>query len=278
MKKLIVTTAIAAVAGFGQVNAQTLEGDVSLSLGVAPFFNTDDDEEHIRENGYRLSGWVGMRFDDWRVFGDVNRFRRDIGDEDYSSYGPEGADSIGLHFGRAFGPAYVGAFLGRNRFQGEDADSDNGFVSGKLYGLEGQYDLENVSFFAQAGRADMVGDDGDTEFVGRFARIGVSATVDRLTLTADFEKGNSPDNFEDSGDYGDYRAVGFAVDYRVTDRVIASISYENMDIIANTEDNGTDEFYAVGIRIPFGKADAQRNHLTTTYRPGLAAAWAEALD
>lgn len=208
----------------------------------------------------------------------MNRFRRDIGDQDYSSYAPEGADSFGLHFGRDFGPAYVGAFVGRNRFQGEDASSDNGFVSGGLYGLEGEYTMGSVAFFGQVGKADMVGEEGDTQFVGRFARIGVSASVDKFTFTADFEKGHSPDIFEDSGDYGDYRAIGVAMDYRISDRVIASFSYENMDIIANTEDNGTDEFYAIGIRIPFGASTGKRNNLTTSYRPGLAAAWAEALD
>jgi len=278
MKKLMVTTAFAAVAGLGQLNAQTFEGDVSLSVGNAPLFSTDDDEERIRESGYRLSGWLGMQFGDWRVFGDVNRFRRDIDDEDFDSYAPEGADSIGLHFGRTFGPAYAGAFLGKNRFQGEDADSTNGFLTGDLYGIEGQYDLGNVSLFGQYGRADMVGDGTDTAFTGNFGRIGISATVDKFTLTADFEKGRSPDVFEDSSGWGEYRAIGVAVDYKITDRLIASVSYENMDITANDEDNGTDEYYAIGLRIPFGASTGKRNNLTTTYRPGLAAAWAETLD
>ncbi len=278
MSRILTIAALAMGTGMGPLQAQTLEGDVALSFGNAPFFNTDDDEERISEPGYRVSGWIGTRFGDWRVFADANLYQRNIGSNDFDEYAPEGASSFGLHFGRSFGPAYAGAFIGQNRFQGSDASITNDYISGDLYGLEGEYDLGNMAVFGQFGRADMVGDAGDTQFVGSFARVGVSATIDKLTLTADFEKGNSPDIFEDSGDYGDYRAIGVVVDYQVTDRVIATMSYENMDIIANTEDNGTDEYYALGIRIPFGAGTGKRNNLTTTYRPGLASAWAEALD
>ena len=51
-----------------------------------------------------------------------------------------------------------------------------------------------------------------------------------------------------------------------------------MDIIANTEDSGFDDFYSIGIRIPLGPEPGKRNNLTTSYRPGLAAAWASTLD
>ncbi|MDP3263761.1 MAG: hypothetical protein U1E06_14320 [Tabrizicola sp.] len=51
-----------------------------------------------------------------------------------------------------------------------------------------------------------------------------------------------------------------------------------MPIIASTEDNGSDEFQSPGIRIPLGPDTTTRNNLTTTCRPGLAAAWASAFD
>lgn len=276
MKKITFTAAILLAAGAAQ--AQEFQGEVSLSFGKAPFFSTDDDEERLSESGYQLSGWAGASFGDWKVFGDVNVYNRDIGDEDFDSYAPEGARSFGLHFGRSFGAVYAGAFIGRNEFQSDDTPSDNGYVSGKLYGIEGQYEMGSATLFAQLGRADMVGDEGDVAFIGGFQRIGVSTSIDKLTLTADLEQGRSSDIFEDEGDYGEYRALGVAVDYQFSERVIGTVSYRNMDVVANTEDNGFDDFYAIGIRIPFGAATGKRNNLTTSYRPGLAAAWGETLD
>lgn len=278
MVKKLCLAAMMAAAFAGQVQAEGFEGEVALSFGNAPFLNTDDDDERLSEPAFKISGWAGTTIGDWRIFGDVNLYQRDIGGEDFDSYAPEGARSLGLHFGRNFGPAYAGAFIGRNEFQSDDTSSGNGYLSGSVYGVEGQYEMGAVSLFAQLGRADMVGDPGDVAFIGNFARIGASATIDKLTLTADLEKGHSSNIFEDGGDYGDYRALGVAVDYRFSDRVIGTLSYETMDIIANTEDSGFDDFYGIGIRIPLGASTGDRNNLTTSYRPGLAAAWASALD
>jgi Gram-negative porin len=257
---------------------RALEGDVALSFGNAPFLSTDDDDERLSETGFKASGWIGATFGDWRVFGDVNVYGRDIGDEDFADYAPGGARSIGLHGGRNFGPAYAGAFIGKNQFQSDDPGGPNDYLTGELYGFEGQYDMGNVSFFAQYGRADMVGDPTDVAFTGNFARVGVSANIEELTLTADFEKGNSPDIFEDEPGEGKYRALGVVLDYQITDRIIGTVSYETMEIIANTEDSGFDDYYSIGIRIPLGAGSGKRNNLSTSYRPGLAAAWASALD
>lgn len=274
--KILAAGALLLAAGMG--HAQEFKGEVALSYGSAPFLSTDDDDERLSENAYQLSGWAGVDFGDWRVFGDANIYHRSIGDEDFDEYAPEGARSIGLHFGRNFGPAYAGAFIGRNEFQSDDTPSGNDYLSGNLYGIEGQYDMGAVTLFAQIGRADMVGDEDDVAFIGGFQRIGISANVDQFTLTADLEQGNSPDIFEDDGDEGDYRVLGVAVDYKFSDRVIGTLSYRTMDIIANTEDSGFDDYYAIGVRIPLGASTGERNNLTTSYYPGLAAAWATTLD
>ncbi len=277
MNKITIMAALLAGTFAGQVQAQSLEGDVSLSFGNAPFMSTDDDDERISERGYRLSGWAGTSFGDWRVFADVNVFKRDIGDNDFDSYAPAGARSMGLHFGRNFGTAYAGVFLGRNQFQSDDTPSGNDYVGGNVRGIEGQYVFENATLFAQYGDAEMIGDLGDNEFNGRFMRFGTSVTMNQLTVTADIERGKSPDVFEDGGDWGEYRSFGITADYQVTERVIATASFESMTITANSEDNGVDDFFALGIRIPLGE-NAKRNNLTTSYRPGLAAAWASNLD
>lgn len=276
MKKMTVAAMIVLAAGAAR--AQEFQGEVALSFGKAPFLSTDDDDERLSEPGYQLSGWAGASFGDWKVFGDVNVFKRDIGDNDFNSYGPEGARSIGLHFGKSFGTAYVGAFIGRNEFQNDDTPTGNDYVSGKLYGIEGQYEMGGATLFAQLGRADMVGEEGDVAFIGGFQRIGISTTIDQLTLTADVEQGKSSNIFEDDGDYGDYRALGLAVDYQFSPRVIGTVSYRKMDVVANTEDSAIDDFYGIGIRIPLGATAGKRNNLTTSYYPGLAAAWAANLD
>jgi hypothetical protein len=267
-------------ASSGTLNAQDFEGDVAVSIGRAPLFSTDDEEERLVENGFKASGWIGTSFGDWRVFADINYYDRDIGAEVFRGYAPEGARSAGLHFGRNVGEAYFGGFVGRNWFQTTLINGEyNGFQPGELYGLEGQYDLGDVSFFGQFGQAEMIGTPGDTAFEGNFARVGVSATIERFSVTAEFEKGRSPDIFEDLGDGGgDYRAIGVNVDYKLTDRIIATLNYEQMDIIANDEDSGIDEYYGLGIRIPLGDSAGKRNNLTTSYRPGLATAWAKTLD
>lgn len=268
-------------------NAQTIEGDVALSFGRAPFKSTDDADERLAQQAYKASGWVGTTFNDWRVFGDLNIYRRNLDGEDYEDLAAGGARSFGLHFGRNLGPAYVGAFWGRNQFQGDNSPDFNGYVSGKLYGFEAQYDiaatgmvptLSALSVFAQAGRADMMGDGTDTGFAGGFGRLGVSASFDKLTVTVDYEKGRSDNVYEDEGDWGTYAAMGLAVDYQFHDRLIGTFGYEKVKLTANTEDNGYDEYYSLGIRIPLGASTGKRNNLTTSYRPGLAAAWGETLD
>lgn len=262
----------------GTAKAQELRGELALSYGTAPSFSTDDDEERLSEMGYQASGWAGVSLENWKVFGDLNIFHRRTGDNDFDSYAPEGARSYGVHFGRKMGQIYAGAFLDRNQFQSEYRESGNYYVSGKLYGLEGQYHIGSTTLFAQLGRAEMVGDEDDVAFIGTFQRIGALMSVDKFTLTADIENGRSPNIFEDDGDYGNYPTVGVSVDYQFSDRFIGILSYRNMDVVANTEDNGFDDFYGVGMRIPLGATAGKRNNLATSYSPGLAAAWASNLD
>jgi hypothetical protein len=279
MQHKMLAVALLAAAAAGQAGAQSFEGEVALSFGKAPFLSTDDDDVRQEEQSYGLSGWAGVNLGDYRVTADVNAFTRSIGTEDFDEYAPGGARSYGLHFGRTFGAAYAGAFLGRNEFQSDDTATGNGYMSGKVFGVEGQYDLGAISVFGQIGRAELRGDDfNDNGFIGNFQRLGMSATLDKLTLTASVEQGRSPGLFEDGGDWGEYRVFSLGADYQITERLIGTVGYRTMDITANTEDSGYDDAFAVGIRIPLGASAGKRNNLTTSYYPGLAAAWAATLD
>ena len=254
-------------------------GGVGLKFGQMSFEQSDDSVDESDLNVFALNGYLRYDWNAWSVFADVNSVRRDIGDEDFDEFAPEGAMSYGLHAGRTFGSFYAGAFVGQNRFQGDDADVFGDYVSGELYGLETEYRFNEAgAVFAQVGRADMVGDDGDVAFDGNFYRVGASYQFANFGVAVDYEAGNSPDIFEDEGDGGgDYKAYSIEGSYEVRPNLTASFGYERMDITANTEDDGSEDTITLGLAFAFGpKTD--RHNLTTTYKPGLAAAWAETLD
>ena len=255
----------------------SFSGDIAVGLTAADTFSSDDSQS-LSPNGVDLSGTVRAQTGAWVGFADFDYTDRDTPAGAFDSNAPEGARSLGLHLGHQFDGVYVGIFGGKNWFQGDDSASGNGYLDGEVYGLEMEYDLGNdSSIFAQFGDADMVGDQGDTAFRGEYVRAGFATTRGKLTIAADVEYGRSDAIFEDSSDWGDYTAYGVDFEYRFHPRVIGTLGLSRMDITANSEDNGEDNMVSIGIKVPFG-ADYERNNLTTSYRPGLAAAWAEVLD
>lgn len=274
---LILGMAAACLAGLTAQAETVFSGDIGASIARTDFTNSDDDYEE-RIDGYSLTGTLRADFGDWAAFADFAHMRRDTIDDDFYDYAPKGASSLGLHFGRQFNELYAGAFLGKNWFQAYDTPTGNGFASDSLYGVEAEYQFgPNTSLFAQVGMAEMVGDEGDNAFDGRFARLGMATTFNALTLAMDYEFGRSDDIFEDGGDWGEYKAFGIYAEYQFKPMLIGTMSLKQMDITANTEDNADETTVAVGLKIPFG-ATYKRNNLTTTYNPGLAAAWASTLD
>lgn len=172
---------------------------------------------------------------------------------------------------------YYGGFIGQNRFQGDDASSANGFVTGNLYGLEVQHEAGFGNVFGQIGQADMVGDGTDTAFDGTFFMIGAEIPFAGGSAIARLERGTSPSVFEDEDDSGTYERIDLVYERQFGSRVYGSLGAEFTEFAANTEDSANETTFRVGLRIPLG-SDAKRNNLKTTYMPGLAAAWAETLD
>ena len=271
----------ASIAVFGaQAGAQSaLSGSVSLSAGMMGYTHTDGDHSGIVPD-LGIEGNIGMAAGDWMFSLDANaaQFRDASGNFDH--YAPWGVASYGVHAGRMIGDAYVGAFFGGNSFQGNDASNTNGYVTGTLWGVEGQFSPAgngNLSVFGQIGRADMVGDTGDTAFIGSFARLGLDIdTGNGFGFTIAAEGGFSPDIFEDAGDWGKYRLVTLEGRYQAGN-LVYSIGGEMGQFTANTEDFATTNRLFARVSIPFGPAP-KRNLLKTPYGPGLAAAWAETLD
>lgn len=280
---LFITCAAAAIAISSQAQAEVQWfGEGYLGFGTTSFTNSDDDDFYSPRFEYSLGGIAGMDFNQFRVYLDAHSFGRDRPEgEDFDESYPNGAGSYGIHAGYeflpAFGAVYVGGFYGQNNFQGDDASSYNDYVDGDLYGLETELTLGNTAIFLQFGEAEMVGDEGDTAFDGRFYRLGVAHDFDAFSVIADYEAGNSPDIFEDEGDEGDYNVFTITFERQVGELGYAYASLEQSAFIANTEDEGSETSMAVGFRMNIGQ-DQARTNLTTSYNPGLAAAWAETLD
>jgi hypothetical protein len=265
-----------------------ISGEFGLSAGASVLTNTDDDIEDEASLSFAADGSLSVNFNDWVATFDVYAMDRDDDGVDSDGNDQEGAlnfapgrvASIGLHFGRDLGPYYVGAFVGQNYFQGFELNSIERTSHGDLFGVEAAYDVtETIVAYGHVGQAKMVGLEGDRAFDGLFWRIGATAEVnDRIDASLEFEGGESNDIFEDEGDSGDYFVVTLASEYQFSERLIGTVSFSRMEIRANTEDFGTDTQIMVGLRVPFGAAQRERGNLSTSYRPGLAAAWASTLD
>jgi hypothetical protein len=257
-----------------------ISGEFGLSAGSSILGQTDDnDADGATVLSFAVDGSVSATFNDWVATFDAYAMRRDDRGLRFDQFAPSEVSSIGLHFGRDFGPYYAGAFIGKNFFE---ADTGTGIAiaDGHLFGIEGAYVIsDKIVAYGHFGRADMVGNPGDIAFDGFFGRLGVTAELtEKINASLEFEAGSSEKIFEDEGDSGTYFVVTVASEYQISERLIATASFSHMAVRANTEDAGDDTQVMVGLRVPFGAAQRERGNLSTSYRPGLVAAWAETLD
>jgi hypothetical protein len=277
------TALLAVVAGLLSPHATMAEpvisGEIGLSAGSSFLTNSDDDVDDDTALTFAVDGSVSATFNDWVATFDAYAMDRDDRGLDFEDFAPGRIASIGLHFGRDFGPHYLGAFAGQNSFQGPTGSVDTD-LDGDLFGIEAAYAVsDTIVAYGHIGHAKMVQFPGDVTFDGEFWRIGAKVAVnDRIDATLEFEGGESQDIFEDDGDSGDYFVITMAGEYQLSERLIGTVSLSRMEIAANTEDFGKDTQVMVGLRVPFGAAAKERGNLSTSYRPGLAAAWAAALD
>jgi hypothetical protein len=277
-------TALLVVAG-GLLSPQTamaepaINGEIGLSAGSSFLTNSDDDVDDDTALTFAVDGSVSVMFNDWVATFDAYAMDRDDRGLDFEVFAPGRIASIGLHFGRDFGPHYLGAFVGRNYFQGPTGSADTD-LDGDLFGIEAAYAVsDTIVAYGHIGHAKMVQFPGDVTFDGEFWRIGAKVAVnDLIDATLEFEGGESKGIFEDDGDSGDYFVITMAGEYQFSERLIGTVSLSRMEIAANSEDFGKDTQVMVGLRVPFGAAGRERGNLSTSYRPGLAAAWAAALD
>lgn len=277
MLRTLLASSIAAIALGSSAHAEGFSGGISGDARFQSVDNTDDNISGDRGVALSFSAYGRYDINNFSVFGDLNSTLQDMNTsvEEYAG----AAQSAGLHFGyNGESGIYLGAFVGLNRFKADSAKGGYGSDFGRIYGVEGQFEVTDaMTVYGQVGRAKMVGDPGDTAFIGRFSKLGVNYRLGDMTLLGSYETGYSPDIFEDSGDWGRYRVFSMGAERALGNGLIGTVSLNRSTWVANTEDSGGGNSISVGVRMPLGGATT-RNNLTTSYNPGLAAAWAEALD
>jgi hypothetical protein len=256
-----------------------ISGEIGFAAGSSFLTNSDDGVDGESALTFALDGRLSLTGNDWVATLDAYAMDREDGGLDFEQFAPGRIASVGLHLGRDLGPHYLGVFVGQNYFEGRTGSADSS-LDGNLFGIEAAYALsDTILAYGHVGQAKMVVEAGDVAFDGTFWRIGAEVAInERIDGRLEFEGGESPDIFEDGGDSGDYFVVTLAGEYAFSERLIGTVSVSRMEITANSEDAGRDTQVMLGLRVPFGREGRDRGNLSTSYRPGLAAAWAAALD
>ena len=252
-------------------------GNVEINIGSMAYSNTDDVVSDTL--GFAgLNADLSTNYEEYLFTFDFSYLHRDVqAGVEFEDFAPEDVFALGVHAGKKFADTYVGGFVGKNRFQGFDSGSANGYVMGNIMGVEAVHEMQLGRLFAQYGDAEMVGDTGDTAFDGNYYRVGMDFDLRRGDLLFSYERGTSDAIFEDPGDYGSYERIEIIYEYPFSDRLVGVMGADLVYVDANIEDASAETNWSIGLRMPFGE-QKRRNLLRTPYMPGLAAAWAETLD
>lgn len=273
------SVAILAMLLAAPVAAQDWVGNIEGGLFSTDRTSTDTAIVGSPFAGAYIAGQSQRNFGDYRLSFD-GRFEMtdDEGLDDVYESGPLHSGVIGLHFGREFGAAYVGAFAAVGYFDGYDSDDP---MTGSLAGLEASYTLPvGAMLYAQVGAMDAIGDPGDNEYVGYAARVGAKHQFnDRIIAGLSYEFGEAEDCFVDCGDQpGEFSLVTLDAAYAITDNMDLVARYAYLDVYdVNDDDTGTESNIYLGARWNFGPRAAQ-TALTTPMGGFQAASWMAPLD
>ncbi len=285
---LIATSMITAFsyANFAQAGP-SFSGSVTANYLASDMWSTDDDDQWNSFSGLSVEGYVTAEFaNGLTVTTDASWLYRDLspyGDpqQEYRNQGPREYEVLGVHVGKNFGSVYAGAFAGIG-FQQTDLNYDI-MRAGYIGGLEAKKSFGKLTVFGQVAYMDWQYEDWDgaapdNGFTGMMSRVGASYEIsDRLSAMLDFEYGYSPDWFEDAGDWGELMVGQLQLAYAVNDRLDIIAGYETGTFHANTEDNGYESNFTIGVRMNFGGASGF-NELSTPVQGFAAAGWAKTTD
>jgi hypothetical protein len=258
----------------------SLAGSASFAFGVRDCGNSDDEPCRLHlahESSGKVSIPLGERFSVQldAIYEKYNSMS-DSGDQ------VPGTQTYGAHISYRNPESYLlGVFGGYSETKIDDRST------GEYYGVEAQYYMDRVTLYAQLGVADINNiPDADNAFEGNFGGVSVRYfPKDDVMLQTGFMFGRSSDQFEDNGDWGNATAFFVEGKKRLLDSMPVYLSgrFQAATYTANTEDEGSEYSFLVGVSYEFGGGSLFRNDrrgatLASPMLPGRAVGWAEALD
>ena len=191
----------------------------------------------------------------------------------------EGA--IGANLVYHSNPINFGVFGAIGKTNSQPSDDGLGFMGGGVFGLDVS---EDTLLYTQVGYADIRVDQTDSGFSGWFADGGViHAFSDQFAVRVAGAYGYAPIGYEDTNDWGSFWDVGIKGAYALSDTspIFITASYNYSQFTANTEDDGHEHNFKLGLSIGFGgtqKAKDTFNPYGTPLLPFRSAAYGEVLD
>ena len=201
----------------------------------------------------------------------------------------QGAYMLGGHLSlRDPGMGLIGIFAGAGMGQNDDG-SDDGQGIGYIAGVEGQFYLDQFTFYAQGGWADIVVDDHPDEgFVDGWFVRGVARYFfsEDFLLQAEVSYGETSE-YVDGDSKGEIWNWGALAKMRLSESmpIYGTLEYRggNYEETEDFAESVEEHAFLIGLDFAFGANNLWENDrrgatLDTPMLPARAAAWTEAVD
>ena len=279
--KLLLSAAISCLAVAHGAAAADWESSIEGGVFSTSRSSTDTDIDGSPFYGAYVGGYAATEIGGGYRFAIDGRVEKngDSGNNDVYYTGPTTTGAFGVHVGREFSFAYLGAYAGAGLFTGYDDASDAGRTAvGTTLGFEVEKAIWRGKAYGQIGYVSANGDSGDNEFEGYDITLGYAAQVtDRFGMNLFLEQAYSGSCFEDcGGDWGRYRAGTLEVNYSVNDKLDVVGAVSRRLITANSEDKADETNVYLGVRMAFGAKPT--SNLRTPMGGFQAAGWMAPLD
>ncbi|RST86440.1 hypothetical protein EJC49_10670 [Aquibium carbonis] len=284
----LLVSATAAVAADAIISAPVVEsrikGAFEIGGSALRFSNTDDDVTDTLWGGY-ASAFANVDVTPRLIWSSDLQFEllHLSDDEEWDENAPNLVAVAGSSLNVRLGHSTIGAFgsFGTPSQYDEAEDQSFGWTGGVL--LTHAFTAD-TTLTGHAGWADIRVDDDDNGFTGYF--IGGSVIhgfSDGVALAVAGGYGHANEGFEDDDGSGHFWNVGIKGAFKVSSDlpIFATASYDYRDYTANTEDDGNEHAFRLGLAIALGGAGTAKdtfNAFQTPTMPYRAAAWGAVLD
>jgi hypothetical protein len=275
------TSSLALAADIQPENPVFLSGAFEIGAWLDSYSQTDDPDAATVFGGY-ASAFANASLADAVTLGvDIQgEFLPSIASPFKDHTGTfEGA--IGANLVYHANPINFGVFGAVGKTNSQPSDDGLGLMGGAVLGLDVS---EDTLLYTQVGYADIRVDQADSGFSGWFADGGViHAFSDQFAVRVAGAYGYASQGYEDTPDWGSFWDVGIKGAYAISDTspIFLTASYNYSQFTANTEDDGHEHNFKLGLSIGFGgtqKAKDTFNPYGTPLLPFRSAAYGEVLD